>query len=228
MTGLDDLIGAIQAGDVSRVTSLLRDDPGLATARPSTGPSALLMAAYMRNPEMIALVRALARCDAAEAAALGDAAALRAILAAHPADISFRSGDGWTPLHLAAFFGQVSTVAYLLQQGADVRAFSTNREANTPLHAALAGGGSPAVVQALLEAGADPSAVGGGGYRPLHIAASRGDRRTVDALLARGADPRALTADGRTASAIAAERNFPEVADLLTQQERGPRARAGE
>lgn len=228
MTGFDDLIGAIRAGDVSRVTSLLRDDPGLATARPSTGPSALLMAAYLRNPEVIALVRALARCAAPEAAALGDDAALRAIIAEHPAEISSRSGDGWTPLHLAAFFGHASTVSYLLQQGADVRAFSTNREANTPLHAALAGAGSAAVVQALLDAGADPRAVGGGGYQPLHIAASRGDRRTVDALLARGADPRALTADGRTASAIAAERSFPELAAFLAQHEREPRASSPE
>src|SRR5262249_56190652 len=49
------------------------------------------------------------------------------------------SPDGWTPLHLAAFFGHVKIAELLLTHDADVTARSRNANGNTPLHAALAG-----------------------------------------------------------------------------------------
>ena len=49
------------------------------------------------------------------------------------------SGDGWTPLHLAAFFGHARIIELLLAHRADVTARSRNSNGNTALHAALAG-----------------------------------------------------------------------------------------
>lgn len=213
------LVEALFAGDASRVKAILDENPQLASERPPSGPSALLAAAYTRNPALVTLVRRYADCDLYEAAALGDVVALRALLTAHPAEISSHSGDGWTPLHLAAFFGHELAVSLLLERGADPLAVSKRAETNHPLHAALAGADSFTVVRALLDAGADPSAAAAGAIRPLHTAASRGDRQTVDALLVRGVDPRQQTTDGRTASAIAAERGFPDLAQFLAGQE---------
>jgi hypothetical protein len=87
--------------------------------------------------------------------------------------------------------------------------------ANTALHATLAISGDLATARLLLARGADANAVGGAGWRPLHLAASRGHAAAVELLLAHGADPAARADDGRDAAAIARERGFPAVADAL-------------
>ena len=81
--------------------------------------------------------------------------------------------DGWTPLHLAAFFGQLDAVRILLDSGADLRAVSRNSMKNTPLHAATAGKHEQ-IARLLLEHGADPHAIDAGGYTPAKIAAENG------------------------------------------------------
>jgi ankyrin repeat protein len=219
MSEVQTLVEALFAGDAPRVKAILDENPQLASQRPSSGVSPLLAAAYTRNPALVTLVRSYVDSDLYEAAALGDVNALRARLDAHPEDISSYSGDGWTALHLAAFFGHEPAVSLVLERGANPLAVSKSSETNQPLHAALSGADSFAIVSALLNAGADPSAAAAGGVRPLHVAASRGDSRTVDALLARGADPRHRTTDGRTASVIATERGFPELSKLLSRAE---------
>ena len=150
-----------------------------------------------------------------EAAAAGDVARLARLLAADGAAPSAHGADGWTPLHLAAHFGRADAVRLLLERGADPRAISANAMANTPLHAALAGAGDPAVVELLLGSGADGAARGGAGGTPLHLAASRGTAALAHRLLAAGADPAARSDDGRDAAAIARERGHEAVAGLV-------------
>ena len=80
------------------------------------------------------------------------------------------SYDGWTALHLAAFFGQLEAAARLLEAGGRLAAVSRNPLANTPLHAAVAGG-QPDVSVFLIARGADVNATDSGRHTPLHIAA---------------------------------------------------------
>ena len=89
-------------------------------------------------------------------------------------------------------------VALLLALGADPRARSRNALANTPLHAGLAGRAGLEIADALLAAGAEVNAAAGGGFTPLHLAASRGELTLVTRLLLRGAETSARTAEGRT------------------------------
>ena len=121
------------------------------------------------------------------ASILGETERLEQLLAANRALITAVSTDGWTPLHLSAFFGKTDAVRLLLNKGASVSARSTNDMRNTPLHAAAAGGHS-AVVQILLDHGADANARQDAGWVALHAAAQNGDVESARALVAAGAE----------------------------------------
>ena len=201
----EDLFAAIDAGDVDRVRATLDADPSLAMARDHEGVSALLRARYRRDRALVEAVEArVASLDAFEAATFGDLDRLAVLLAADPDLTGRRSGDGFTVLHLAAFFGQDDAVRLLLARGADPDAPGTGWMTGTPLNAA-ASARHATVVALLLEAGADPDAVQRGGWTPLHSAAHNGDVRTVELLLSHGADPSAVDDDGRSVGDLAGE-----------------------
>jgi uncharacterized protein len=179
-------------------------------------PSPLLAAVYRGDGAAVEqLLAAGPPPTLCEAAAMGDAARVRALARAEPAALSHRSPDGWPALHLAAYFGHGDAVDALLEARADVRAFSDNEEANTALHAALAGRRDHRVVSRLLTSGADVNARAGGGYTPLHIAAFHDDVTVVNALLAHGAAADARSDEGKTPLAIAEDKGQTQVARRL-------------
>ena len=215
------LLDAAKAGDRDAVRALLDRDPALAleARRAAGGAEAPIMAALYRghadlaneladrstSPEM--------PLDLFSAAALGRDADLDAALA-RGERVDGVADDGWTPLHLAAFFGHRAACERLLEAGADLRAVSRNAMANTPLHAAVAGGHVDSALL-LIERGAEVNATDAGGHSPLHIAAEAGYVPVVRALLARGADPHLVDAEERTPLARAAARNHEAVVDLI-------------
>jgi ankyrin repeat protein len=83
---------------------------------------------------------------------------------AYGADINAEKGRGFTPLHVAARWGQAKMVRYLLVRGANVN--PTTGEGITPLHRA-AGSDRVEVGRILLEHGA--SVPSGGSARPIPI-----------------------------------------------------------
>lgn len=207
-----NVMSAILANDEAAALAAIADLPA-GTPRPSE--SALLQALY-RGMESVprALLAAGHVPDLHEAAALGDAERVAALVAAG-SPVSGHGHDGWTPLHLAAFMGHAGTVRVLLAAGADIAAVGANPMANQPLHAAIAGRGDAGAIAALLGAGADIGYAAAGGATPLHLAASRGNEGLCRTLIASGADPAAPMSDGRTAAAIAAERGFADLAAML-------------
>lgn len=132
-----------------------------------------------------------------EAAAVGDGARVHELLLLEAGFVDLWSPDGFTALHLAAFFGHANIAAELLRGGADVGAVSRNPLGVQPLHSAAAGGHTD-VVRVLLDHGADPNARQEGGFAPIHSAAQHGNEELYDLLVAAGADPEAATDDGRT------------------------------
>ena len=167
--------------------------------------SALLLAVFNHRPEEAERLRAEgALVGPLEAAALGDVERLRG------ADLTRRTAQGFTPLHLAAFFGGAGAVRALLAAGAPADGDADNELQVRPLHSATAAGDHAAVL-ALLEAGADPNVRQQGGFTPLLAAAHADDPGLVKMLLTHGADPALAADDGRDAAAMAG----PRVRDLL-------------
>jgi ankyrin repeat protein len=206
------LLDAVRAGDAERVRALVERDPELAAARGEDGLSAVMVALYHRQAgARDALLAADPPLDVFEAAALGRLDLLRDHLAADPAAVGARAADGFTPLHLAAFFGGADAVRLLLAAGADANAGDDNAIGVWPLNSAVAARDAAAVL-ALLVAGADPDARDRAGYTALHGAAHADDPEMARALLDHGADPSLVNETGEDAAALAG----PRVRELLT------------
>lgn len=115
-----------------------------------------------------------------DAARSGDADAVRALIA-QGADVNAAGGDGMTPLHWAAYHGDVALAQLLLKAKASVSA-STRLGDNTPLHVASRHGHG-AVVAVLLAAGAKPDVATSAGATAMHLAAAAGDTTAIRALV---------------------------------------------
>ena len=208
-------IDAIKAGEFERVKAMVSAEPSLVGARSRTGESAILTAVYHRQKEIANLLVARgASMSLAEACAAGEIERVERLLATGESAVDGYSGDGWTPLHLAAFFGHARIVELLLAHGADTMARSINANGNTPLHAALAGN-HKFVAGLLLGHGADINAVDAAGWRPLHIATANNNIDAIKALIAEGADVHAANGEGKSALALAQEKNLREASALL-------------
>ena len=206
-------IDAIKAGEFERVKAMVSAAPTPIDARSRTGESAILTAVYHRQKEIVNLLVARgAALSLFEACAAGEIERVERTLDA--STINTYSADGWTPLHLAAFFGHPKITEMLLAQGADVAARSRNPNGNTPLHAALVGN-HKLVVGLLIGRGADVNAADANGWCPLHLAAANNNLDAINALIAQGADVTAANGEGLTPLSIAQEKNHREAAALL-------------
>ena len=214
-TAPDALLEAITTRDRAAIERLLTQDATLAASRAPGGESLVLHACYLGAFELVPALLHGRPLDACEAAALGDVTALRDRLENDDDARVLRSSDGWTPLHLAAFFGRDAAATLLIDHTAPVDAHSTNATRNSPLHAALAGAASPVLVRRLIFAGADVTDRAAHGVTPLHLAASRGESALCDLLIARGADPHARMDDGTTPAQMATVRGHTELGERL-------------
>jgi hypothetical protein len=115
-----EIFEVVRAGDTSRLQALLAADPGLASVRNARGHSPVLIAQYHHKQEAVqVLLAARPELDIFDAASVGDRARVAQWLDRDAALLVAKSSDGFSPLELAAFFGQTETVRLLLTRGAD-------------------------------------------------------------------------------------------------------------
>jgi ankyrin repeat protein len=216
------LFDAIEAGDETGAIAIVRERPELARSHDEDGLSPLMQALYHGMEGVAAGLRdAAGDIDLFEAAAVGDVDRLEQLVRSG-ADPNAWSNDGFTALHLAAFFGQPEAARLLIERGANLEAVARNirfAAGAHPLHSAVAAQDIE-ISRLLLEAGADPNSTQHGGFTPLLEAAQLADADMVDLLLGHGADPRARLEDGRSAVDLAEQAGREAVASRLREAAR--------
>jgi ankyrin repeat protein len=211
----NELFEAIRTGDHARVGALLDADPALVNAKNEQGVSAYPFARYARQDAIARMLTERgAELDIFGAILAGAEDRVTDLLAGNRELVNSYSQDGWTPLHMAAFFGQPALAEILLANGADVHARSRNAMDNTPLHAGVAGRATE-VVAVLLAHGANVNARQQSGWTPLHSAAQNGQIELAGLLLAHGADVHARADNNQTALDLAMTKGHQAMADLL-------------
>jgi ankyrin repeat protein len=213
-----EFIEAVKKGDRDAVERMLANDPALVTAKDEQGVSAILLSHYYGKDDVArVLVARGPELDIFEAAAVGDADRVRALLAKDRALANAWSPDGFFPLGLAAFFKRPAVAKVLLEHGADPR-MASKPAGFTPLHSAVAddaGSDVKDLVRMLLEAGADPNARSATEGTPVHTAAFTGNVPVLEMLLAAGGDANAADRKGFTPLDYARDQSHPEAAALL-------------
>lgn len=222
-TRVIELLNFSRAGNAAEVKDLLEQDPRLIAARDPLGNTALILATNSGHDEIAEmLIAAGVSPDFYEAASIGRTGLVAEFLNDNASLLDSQSPEGFTALALAAHFGQINTLEFLVSRGADLNIVSQHPMAVTPLHAALFGRRVEAA-RILIEAGADVTPKRGGtgwpraGWTALHYCASFGFVDLIRTLIERGADIGALDDEGRTPLRVAIESNQQMVASLLLQ-----------
>ena len=220
MASTEEFVSAVKSGDLARVRELLASEPDLAKAN-ADGVSALMLATYYGHPD-VALVIVDGRdgdISVHEASTLGDQGAVKRLVEGDSSLIHQFSGDGFTPLQLACYFGHKEVAAVLLELGSDPNVVSQNHMKVAPLHSALAGGHIE-IARLLLANGADASMVAGEGWTPLHYAADIGDAEIAQELIAKGARGGVANEKGLTAEQLGHEVGHGHVSDVIEAADR--------
>ncbi|UJR15901.1 hypothetical protein I4U23_002824 [Adineta vaga] len=135
-------------------------------------------------------------------------------------DLNYKEGgfvncttkSGFTPLHIAAHYGNLEVAQLLIARGADVNYAASQNI--TPLHVASKWG-KENLVKLLLEKSAQIDAKTKDGLTPLHCAARSGHDQVVDLLLESGAPFGAKTKNGLSALHMAAQGDHVDAARIL-------------
>jgi hypothetical protein len=124
----------------------------------------------------------------------------------------FRDNRGWTPLMIAAFYGQDENIHVLLERNADVNA--TDTEGNSALHLAALQGHT-ACTATLIDSHARLNTRNYEGCTPLILASTHNHHQIIKQLIAGGADLDAVANNGDTALGNSLQNDNSETVQIL-------------
>jgi len=206
---------AVKDDDKDALVTILKQFPSVRNATNQEGISLLMFAIYNGKKDIAEmLVHAGTKLDVFSASAHGALKEIVEMLRIEPDLVNSFSQDGWTPLHLASFFGNVMVVEYLVMSRADINAVSKNDLKNQPLNAATASNQTD-IAKFLVKRGADVNFVQHEGITPLHAAAYNGNEELVQILLAHDADPNARDEKGESPIDKATQRGHMNIVSIL-------------
>ena len=222
-TRVIEILKAAHSGDARKVKELLEADPRLIGARDPLGNTALILAVNSGHQEIAELLmQSGVEPDIYEAASIGRKDLVEQFLNDDPSLIDSYSPEGFTSLALAAHFGKIEVLQYLIARGADVNSISKHPMNVTPLHAALFGRQIDAV-NLLVASGADVKPKRGGrgwpraGWTALHYAAGLGFADLARTFIEYGASLEEVDDDGKTALQVAMEVGHQDIVRLLNE-----------
>lgn len=242
------LLQAAKKDDVAAVRSVLTAEAEV-NSKDVDGSTPVLWATYHSNLDIVReLIAAGADVNIAnrygvtpllQASRLGNFPIIHVLVNAG-ADINAAQPEGETPLMAAAAAGAVDAVKVFIARGADVNTKERAQDQTALMWAS--GEGHLAVIDALLEAGADPNAVGrvtsllrikgdagrmwvdhsSGGLTALMFAARQGHVNVAKRLIEADADVNRSNPDGLTPLVIAVINDHLDVAGVLLEQGANP------
>ncbi|XP_075837546.1 ankyrin-2 isoform X50 [Microtus pennsylvanicus] len=224
--GFTPLYMAAQENHIDVVKYLLENGANQSTAT-EDGFTPLAVALQQGHNQAVAILlendtKGKVRLPALHIAARKDDTKSAALLLQndHNADVQSKmmvnrtTESGFTPLHIAAHYGNVNVATLLLNRGASVD--FTARNGITPLHVASKRGNTN-MVKLLLDRGGQIDAKTRDGLTPLHCAARSGHDQAVELLLERGAPLLARTKNGLSPLHMAAQGDHVECVKHLLQ-----------
>ncbi|XP_003465163.1 DNA-binding protein RFXANK isoform X2 [Cavia porcellus] len=217
----EDPCGEAQDGSDTVVLNFLPCTPEPGNAKADTGNSSLqgsslkhstTLTNRQRGNEVSALPATLDSLSIHQLAAQGELSQLKEHLRKGDNLVNKPDERGFTPLIWASAFGEIETVRFLLDWGADPHVLAKERESALSLASM---GGYTDIVGLLLERDVDINIYDWNGGTPLLYAVRGNHVKCVEALLARGADLTTEADSGYTPMDLAVALGYRKVQQVM-------------
>lgn len=209
---------AVNDNDIKRMKKLLKEYPSMLNARDDEGMTALNIAAFNGNTEIVneLLERgadlSIGDIDGSQpihCAAINGSIEVVELLRRKGASINDKDDNGATPLSFATGRRHTDLIRYLIESGADLNIRDIDDMTVLFLASTLE------IAELLVENGANINVRSRSGVTPLHSAVWRGWTDVVQFLLEKGADPNKQNDAGLTPLFWANGDNCFQIAQLL-------------